>query len=94
MYLFTRSGRFGPGALRDAVTYVGEVTEKVRQETGLDVHAWTATMSPELGTVVWATFVEDLEHLEQANDKLSMSESFMPHFFIMRSVASIGPSRR
>ena len=76
MYLFTRSGRFGPGALRDAVTYVGEVTEKVRQETGLDVHAWTATMSPELGTVVWATFAEDLEHLEQANDKLAMSESF------------------
>lgn len=27
-------------------------------------------------TVVWATFLEDLEHLEQANDKLMASDSF------------------
>jgi|SoiMethySBSTD1v2_1073268.scaffolds.fasta_scaffold11381_7 hypothetical protein len=77
MYLFTRSGRFGPRANREAIAFVGEVTEKVRQETGLDVHAWSATMSPELGTVVWATLVEDLEHLEQANDKLAASDSFL-----------------
>jgi len=77
MYLFTRSGRFRPGATREAVTFVGEVTEKARQETGMDIHAWMATMSPEFGTVVWATFAEDLEHLEQANDKLAMSESFI-----------------
>ncbi len=77
MYLFTRSGRFRPGSTREAVTFVGEVTEKARQETGMDIHAWMATMSPEFGTVVWATFAEDLEHLEQANDKLAMSESFI-----------------
>lgn len=76
MYLFTRAGRFGLGSNRDVVSFVGDVTEKVRQETGLDVHAWSATMSPELGTVVWATFVEDLAHLEQANDKLMVSDSF------------------
>lgn len=76
MYLFTRTGRFGPGSARDAITFVGEVTDKARQETGLDIHAWSATMSPELGTVVWATFVQDLEHLEQANDKLAASDSF------------------
>jgi hypothetical protein len=77
MFLFTRSGRFRPGANRDVVSFVGEVTEKVRQESGMDVHAWSATMSPEFGTVVWATFAEDLEHLEQANDKLAMSDSFI-----------------
>lgn len=77
MFLFTRAGRFGPGPTRDAVSFVGEVTEQVRQVTGLDVHAWTASMSPELGTVVWATFVEDLEHLEQANDKLNATDSFL-----------------
>lgn len=76
MYLFTRAGRFGPGATRDVVSFVGEVTEKARQDTGLDLHAWTATMSPELGTVVWAAFVQDLEHLEQAADKLAASDSF------------------
>jgi hypothetical protein len=77
MFLFTRSGRFAPGANREVVSFVGEVTEKVRQETGLDVHAWASTFSPDLGTVVWATFAEDLEHLEQANDKLTMSEAFI-----------------
>jgi hypothetical protein len=76
MYLFTRSGRFAPGANREVVSFVGEVTEKARQETGMDIHAWASTLSPDLGTVVWATFVEDLEHLEQANDKLTMSDSF------------------
>jgi len=77
MFLFTRSGRFAPGANREVVSFVGEVTEKVRQETGLDVHAWASTFSPDLGTVVWATFAEDLEHLEQANDKLTMSDAFI-----------------
>jgi hypothetical protein len=77
MFLFTRSGRFAPGANREVVSFVGEVTEKVRQETGMDVHAWSSTLSPDLGTVVWATFAEDLEHLEQANDKLTMSDSFI-----------------
>ncbi len=77
MYLFTRSGRFAPGANREVVSYVGEVTEKARQETGMDIHAWSSTFSPDLGTVVWATFADDLEHLEQANDKLTMSDSFL-----------------
>jgi hypothetical protein len=76
MYLFTRTGRFRPGGVRDAMAFVAEVTEKVRQETGLDVNAWTATMSPELGGVVWSTFVDDLAHLEEANDKLATSDSF------------------
>jgi hypothetical protein len=77
MYLFTRSGRFAPGSTRDAITYVAEVTEKVRQETGLSVDAWSATFSPDLGTVVWAVFVENLADLEQANDKLNASDSFI-----------------
>jgi hypothetical protein len=76
MYLFTRSGRFAPGSMREAMTFIGEVTEKVHQESGLEVHAWTASMSPELGTTVWATFVETLEELEAANDKLAVSDQF------------------
>jgi hypothetical protein len=34
-------------------------------------------MSPELGTVVWASFVESLEELEAAQDKLAVSDSFI-----------------
>ena len=33
--------------------------------------------SPDLGTVVWAVFVEDLAVLEQANDKLATSDSYI-----------------
>jgi hypothetical protein len=77
MYLFTRAGRFAPGSIRDAMAFVRAVTEKVQQETGLEIHAWASTMSQDQGTTVWATFVEDLEHLEEANDKLATSDSYI-----------------
>jgi hypothetical protein len=77
MYLFRRAGRFAPGVIREAMAFVTTITEKVQQETGLDVHAWASTMSPDFGTTVWATFVDDLEHLEEANDKLAASDSFV-----------------
>lgn len=77
MYLFTRAGRLAPGAIRDGMSFVAEITEKVNQETGLDVHTWAASMSPELGTVVWATFVESLEELEAAEDKLAVSDQYL-----------------
>jgi hypothetical protein len=77
MYLFTRAGRFGPGSVGEGMTFVTSITEKVHQDTGLEMHSWAATMSPELGTVVWATFVETLEELEAAQDKLAVSDSFI-----------------
>jgi hypothetical protein len=76
MYLFTRAGQLGPGAVREGIPFVTTINEKVHQETGLDIHTWGATMSPELGTVVWATVVESLEELEAAQDKLAVSDSF------------------
>lgn len=77
MYLFTRAGRFGPGSVGEGMTFVTLITEKVHQETGLDIHSWGASMSPELGTVVWASFVESLEQIEAAQDKLAVSDSFI-----------------
>lgn len=76
MYLFTRSGRFRPGAVRESMAFVQSVTEKVRQESELDVHAWIATMSPEVGTCTWAAWVASLEELEVATDKLAVSNAF------------------
>jgi len=77
MYLFTRSGRFAPGPIREAMAFTVEVTEKVRQDTSLDLHTWQASMSPELGTITWAAFVDSLEELEAAQDKLAVSDQFM-----------------
>jgi hypothetical protein len=76
MYLFTRSGRFRPGAVRESMAFVQAVTEKVRQESDLDVHAWLATLSPEAGTCTWAAWVSSLTELEAANDKLAVSDAF------------------
>lgn len=77
MYLFSRAGRFGPGSIREAMGFVGKITEKVNQTTGLEVHAWMSSMSPDLGVVAWATFVEHLEQLEQANDKLAVDDAYL-----------------
>lgn len=77
MYLFTRAGRFRPGPIREVTTFVGAITEDVRQETGKEVHAFVATMSPEVGTCVWALFVESLEELEAIEDKLAVSEPYL-----------------
>ena len=66
MCLFTRAGRLAPGAAREGIAFATTINEKVHQETGLDVHTWGASMSPELGTVVWATIVENLEELVNA----------------------------
>ena len=77
MYLFTRAGQLGPGAVREGIAFVTTINEKVHQETGLDIHTWGASMSPELGTVVWATVVESLEELEAAQAKLAVSDSFL-----------------
>ena len=58
------------------MAFTAEVTEKVRQETSLPFNAWQASMSPEFGTVTWGVFVESLEELEAAQDKLAVSDSF------------------
>lgn len=76
MYLFTRAGRLAPGSIREGLTFVTTITEKVHQETGLEIHTWGASMSPELGTVVWATMVDTLDELEAAQDKLAVSDQF------------------
>jgi hypothetical protein len=76
MYLFTRAGQFRAGSMRDAAAFATTVTEKVRQESDLDVHAWVSTMSAETGTCTWAAWVSSLEELEAANDKLAVSDQF------------------
>ena len=57
--------------------FIQAVTENVRQETGLELLVWTSTMSPDFGTTMWSTFVDDLGRLEEADDKLMVSDSFL-----------------
>ncbi|MEA3056630.1 MAG: hypothetical protein QOD30_2062 [Actinomycetota bacterium] len=77
MYLFTRTGRLRPGNSRDSVAWAIGVTEKVNKITSLDVGLWTTLVSPGNGSLVWSTFVEDLQSLEDANAKLAVDDIFV-----------------
>jgi hypothetical protein len=76
MYLFSRRRRANPGQARAAVAMAIDSANRVNQITGLQVRPWSAVFSPEFGTIVWATFVEHLEDLETATDKLMADSSF------------------
>jgi hypothetical protein len=77
MYLFTRAGRLRADSIREGLSFVTAITDRVNQETGLDVHSWAASMSPEAGTIVWATVVDTLVDLEAAQDKLAVSDQYL-----------------
>jgi hypothetical protein len=77
MYLFSRRARVAPGKTRAAMTWANEITEKVNQITGLNVALYAQTFSPEVGTLVWSTFVPDLSTLEAATDKLLVDDAYI-----------------
>ena len=70
MYLFTRTARFGGGHLAESMAWAIGMTERVNAGTDLEVGLYQRVFSPRLGTVAFATFVNDLEALEKANDTL------------------------
>jgi hypothetical protein len=77
MYLFSRRARLAPGNTREATTWATSITEKVNQIIGLDTSLFAQTYSPEVGTLVWSTFVPDLGALESANDKLLVDDGYV-----------------
>jgi hypothetical protein len=77
MYLFSRRSRLAPGNTRDAMAWATGITEKVNQVSGLPVSLFTQVFSPEVGTLVWSTFVPDLATLEVATDKLNVDDGFV-----------------
>jgi hypothetical protein len=82
MYLFTRAGTFRPGPVREATAFVGAITDKVRQETGKDVHAYLATMFVADGTGAfggcrWISGHLDIHSVEQAEGALMADPSWV-----------------
>jgi len=76
MYLFSRRARLAPGNTRASMTWATAITEKGHQLTGLNISLHALMFSPEVGTLVWSTFVPDLATLEAANDKLLADDSY------------------
>jgi hypothetical protein len=77
MYLFTRSRRVEPEHFVKAMESVGELTEHGRKITGRQIDAWSAVMSPEVGTIVWSLWAEKIGEIEQAGDALVADGGFM-----------------
>lgn len=77
MYVFGRSTVLVGGNTRDAQVWVAGITEKVNQITDLNVTVWRNVFSSEVGRLSWVAFVEDLSHLEAADDKLQADEGFV-----------------
>jgi hypothetical protein len=77
MYLFSRRVRVGGGQTRQAMEWALGQTEKVNKITGLQVSLYTQVYSPEVGVMVWSTFVPDLATLEAAGDKLNVDDDFV-----------------
>ena len=77
MYLFSRRARLAPGNTRDAMSWATSITEKVNQIVSLNTSLFTQTFSPEVGTLVWSTFVPDLATLESATDKLLVDDGYV-----------------
>jgi hypothetical protein len=77
MYLFTRSRRVDPEHFTKAMESVLDITEHGRRITGRRVDAWTAVMSPEVGTIVWTLWSEKIGEIEQAGDALAADGGFM-----------------
>ena len=76
MYLFSRTRRVRPGRAPGAMEWVVRATEQARQITGQRIDAWTAVMSPEVGTVTWVVYTEHLVDIETAGDKLALDAAF------------------
>ncbi len=74
MYLFSRRARLAGGNTRKAMAWATEITEQVNQLTGINVALYSQVFSPEVGTLVWASFVPDLATLESAGDKMAVDD--------------------
>ena len=77
MYLFTRSRQADPGEFTKALEFAVEITATVRKITGREIDAWTAVMSPEVGTIVWSMWAEHLVEIEAAADQLASDSGYM-----------------
>jgi hypothetical protein len=77
MYLFTRSRRVHTGKFAKAMESVVETTEHARKITGRQIDAWSAVMSPEIGTIVWSLWAESMAEIIAAGDALVADSGFM-----------------
>jgi hypothetical protein len=74
MYLFTRQARLTG---LDAAHWAVAIGAAAAKAMGSDVTAWTRTMSPGFGSVVWSSFWEDLSTSETAFEALAKDADYL-----------------
>ena len=72
MYRFSRQLELSGSKLTSAMTWAVEMTEHVKNVTGLPVNLLTEVLSPGVGTLVWSVMAADLSAFEAAMDKLAV----------------------
>ena len=77
MYLFGRRARLAGGKMREAMAWATGTAEKVTQITGTPLGVWSQVYSPEVGEIVWATFLPDLVALEAFTDKCLVDDGYI-----------------
>lgn len=70
MYVFTRTRYANPKHLNDARGFAIEVAARASKLSGLEVGAWSTTMSHQMGTFVWGTIAPDLKTLHSSLEKM------------------------
>jgi len=77
MYLFTRRARLANGNTRKAITWAADITERTNKISGVEFSLYQGVLSPEVGTLVWSTFLPDLATFEAASDKLNADDGYL-----------------
>ena len=76
MYLYNRRAQLAPGHVAEGMAWASSITEVATRVSGLPVELWMSTLSPDVGTLIWSTWVPDLTALEAAFDKLGVDPGF------------------
>jgi hypothetical protein len=77
MYLFGRRARLAGGKIRESMAWATGIAEKVTQISGTPVGVWSQVYSPEVGEIVWVTFMPDLSALEAFSDKCLVDDGYI-----------------
>jgi hypothetical protein len=76
MYLFARRRRVRVGHAREGFEWSVAMGQLVTEISGMPISVWTSAWSPEVGTIVWSTFSEDLAGLEALTDSIAADERY------------------
>lgn len=76
MIIFQRVVTFA-GPPQDVTPWALEVTEAVKERTGLNLSLWQGLFGGPVGTLAWSTQIESLTALEAATDSLAGDQKYL-----------------